>query len=830
MQKNRFFLFFISFLFATNPLTAQWNPNAGVVASFTDNCTVTASSTSSGLMSVIDNDFNTSWQSGAPLPTGFMSRADQNFVLGQGTTICSGTGTNYQNVTDGDGNTAANFSLVNGKAKVILNFGVGTSMFSVSSKMNVGTNTPVNFYAFTSAVDSVLIGSFSSTSNYNVERYNFPAGNIVALKCYSDAGFQAFEIAIMATLPQEWVTVDLGSIKTIGQIQTRHWSGGGASAANLYVSSDNINWTHIANLVHDALQPVISQVVPTQNARYIKVAHTLNMSDWNKVFMWEIDAFGPNGMYGVFPTPKPSSAPFKEVLGVNGIWGWGNNAYSSSLGANQGPNLYNKAARHARNYHAMDWDVTDPDTKPDYVTMAAGGGTQGQWWLNWDQEYVEWVNAGLEVQASIQFFYPASAWDSAYEAAYDYGFAFAKHFGLTYGTGHIPLMEVGNEPWDYDSTLYRTILRGMAKGAKDADPAMKVIPCALQAGNPNSDLVMGSRNYMGTRITPSEAPYLDGINVHAYSYVNNNQGVRTATYPENPNSDIRAILPNIHFRDQNMPNKPIYWSEFGWDTDGAGESCTHDECVSERAGTAYAIRAAMMGWRWGIDRMTWFFYANDINGSSLYSRSGLTSSKNTNFQKKKIFTALEALLYNAENLYFLGVEKEDSVAWIYTLGDSLGNPTHLIAWRPILGDSTAFVNVDLPSLYAATSAVKLEGLNPQGEIFPTPTYANGKLNLAVNAVPILIALDNTTAITASNAEKTFSIYPNPTENDFSLQSQEAIEKVIIWDNFGRKVYENNFNSPLYKVQINAQHFAKGLYVCEILTANKARMSQKLWVK
>ena len=164
------------------------------------------------------------------------------------------------------------------------------------------------------------------------------------------------------------------------------------------------------------------------------------------------------------------------------------------------------------------------------------------------------------------------------------------------------------------------------------------------------------------------------------------------------------------------------------------------------------------------------------------------------------------------------------------MGDSLGNPTHLIAWRPISGDSTAFVSVDLPSLYAATAAVKLEGLNAQGETFATPTYTNGKLTLTLNAIPILISLDNTTGITTPNVEKIFSLYPNPTENKVNVQSSEAIEKVVIWDNFGQKVYEKDFPSPLYKVQITTQSFAKGIYVCEILTANKERMSQKLWVK
>jgi hypothetical protein len=463
--------------------------------------------------------------------------------------------------------------------------------------------------------------------------------------------------------------------------------------------------------------------------------------------------------------------------------------------------------------------------------MAAGGGTQGQWWLNWDKEYVEWVKAGLEVQGCIIFEYPPTAWDSAYQSAYNYGYAFAKHFGPTFGTGHIPMIEVGNEPWNYDSTLYRTILRGMAKGAKDADPAIKVLPCALQAGNPFSDIEPNNRNYMGTRITPSEAPFLDGLNVHAYSYVYNNQGVRKATYPENPLSDIRSILPTIRFRDQNMPGKKVYWSEYGWDTDGTNEPCTHNECVTEREGTAYAVRAALMGWRWGIERMSWFFYANDVNGSSLFSRSGLTGSKNGGFQKKTVFTALEALLYNIENAYFLGVQQEDDNAWVYILGDANGNPTHYVAWKPIEGNNTTQSPISITTSYSAVSAVKLEGLNAKGETIPTPTYSNGKLNLTLSAIPIVVVIKKNGVNTSDlSNENLLRIYPNPTDNECTIEHQNGIKKVTLWDALGRKVYENNWNIPTTSVSLATSSFAKGLYFCEILTNENEKISQKIGVE
>ncbi len=823
------FLFTI-FMVYSNFMEAQWNANAGVMPSYTTTATISSSSVGSGLANVLDNNVNTQWQSDAPLPSGFIGRADQNYVYNLGTTICTGTGSNYNLITDGNTNTAASIALQTGKAVLKMDFGIGRTFYTTTLKLS--TSAGVSVYAFTSATDSTLIGTYTTANNYSLQRYNFPTATIKQLKCYSSASFQAFELAILADLPKEWVTLDLGAQKNIGQIITRHWSGGAANATatELLVSSDNLNWTSVANLVPDALQPVITQITPTRTARYIRLAHTLPIADWNKVYIWEIDAYNADGQFGAFPTTAQSPTTFKEVLGVNGIWGWGHNAYSNLLGANEGPRLYNQVAGHARNYHSMEWDVNDPDNAPDYVTMAAGGGTQGQWWLNWNQEYNNWVSAGLKVQASIQFFYPESNWNTPYQSAYTYGYNFARHFGPTHGTGAITTMEVGNEPWMYTPATYKEILRGMAKGAKAADPAIEVLPCALQAADPATDLVSSTQNYMGSHLTAAEAPYLDGLNVHSYSYINNAQGVRIETMPEDPKSDIRSILAAIRFRNINMPNKKIYWSEFGWDTDGVGEPCTHNECVSERAGTAYAVRAALMGWRWGIDRMTWFFYANDVNGSSLYTRSGLTLSRNNNFQKKTIFTAFQALLSQIQNDYFLGTVKEDDTAWIYAFGDANGNPTHLIAWRPIQGDDLTTTTVSFPYSKSALSAVRLAGINATGEPIATPTYSNGALNLTLGAMPIIVKLQNIVNTSTVDNTSLISIFPNPASKKFAIQSSEKITRIVIYDILGREILRQSPTITADIQEINTTDFTKGAYIVEILTANNERICKKVWIE
>ena len=86
--------------------------------------------------------------------------------------------------------------------------------------------------------------------------------------------------------------------------------------------------------------------------------------------MWEIDAYDDSGEFGGPPSPKPNVVSLRDMLGVNGIWGWGWGRSSSTLGAGEGAALYAPVASFGRNYHNLNWDVHDPDDRPNYERMA----------------------------------------------------------------------------------------------------------------------------------------------------------------------------------------------------------------------------------------------------------------------------------------------------------------------------------------------------------------------------------------------------------------------------------------------------------------------------
>lgn len=720
--------------------SAQWNPYAGVITSFTWEAKVTTSSGGNG-KEVNDRNEKTFWQSGSPYPYDFINRPDLNILKAVGKSDrCSSSGTsNCEPATDGDLKTNVVMRVHQGSAWLQFSFRNAIPLHVLAIKCVA--SLPVKVYAYQASGDSILLATCKSMDNYEWKRFPAKVEDVVKIRLVSSAQFSIYEIAALSKPPVEYVILDLGKPREVGWIETRHWAGGQAVGTRLLAGMDKVHWQELEVLNPEALFTVTTRLNEPVTARYIKVEHALNEDDYGKAFVWEVNAYDEYGPYGMMPAPVKSLATVAEIIGINGIWSWGYDIHSDQLAAGQGPTLFNKVASHARNFHNLHWDVTDPDTLPDFFQMSRGEGTQAKSWLNWDKEYGAWKKAGLKVQVSVKFnekTVPQSLWNDPFKAGYHYGYAFAWHFGPTNGNGLVEVMEAGNEPWDFPASFYREVLHGMVQGAKAADPAMIVLSCALQAGFPEEESKDGG-NFIGARITEADAIHLDGVNVHHYSYAYNQDGKRLGVHPEFEASSLRGVLNDIRFRDENMPGKKIYVSEWGWDSDGAGETCTHSECVSEMEQALYAIRGALMFIRLGVDRLTWYFYAN--GGGGLYSRSGLIGSKQTGFTEKRSFRVFEALRNFLGDTYFLKVLQEDKEAWVYQFGDASGIPTHVVAWKPVKGEETTMSHIELASEKAPRASWRINGNSSAGELdTESVKYSGRKLRLKVTAVPLVIEL------------------------------------------------------------------------------------------
>ena len=572
-----------------------------------------------------------------------------------------------------------------------INLVKSTALVAVTAKVG---SSGVSVIGITDAGSRVTLGTISSS--YSLTNIAISSTSVFsAIQLEFSSSFSVFEMAGRSDPCWEFATLDLGSAKAISALRVRHYAGNSNSLVKTRYdySLDGMIWTNIrSNLPGSLVTALDTEIYPAVSARYVRVRHDIQEGAALKVFIWEIKVWGSSGRYGAPLPVSVNPVSFRDLLGVNGIWAWGGQGWSMLAREGWGPKRISNLASHARNYHNWNWDVTDPDNIPNFEGMTCGNGTDSQWWLDWDWEYSGWNAAGLEVEVSIQFtasMFNQNSFNDPYMAAYNYGYAFAKHFGMTYGTGLVATLEVGNEPWDYKGTaFYSKILSGMSRGVKDADPRMRVLPASF--ANANATL---------TRIQPSHLQYLDGLNVHAYSWMQTLLG-RSGVHPEHNMSTIHDVNWLIRFRNDNAPNLPVYLTEWGWDSAGGGETCgpptgasgpdPFPECVSEKAQALYAVRGALILARKGLSRLTWYFYANTVETLSswqsytgVFARSGLTSSSAAGFVDKLSKFALEQFVDTVGDSHFVGVIREDREAFVYLLGDGNGTVSHVVAWRPV---------------------------------------------------------------------------------------------------------------------------------------------------
>ena len=652
----------------------------------------------------------------------------------------------YTLITDGNPNLGNIFIPVsNGWSWVGMQFDTLTDVVGLSAKLF--SQSDIHIYAYASPTDSTLVATYETgVDDYQLKLLEINQTAVHQIKLWSTSMINIFELGAVSEYPKESVVVDLGSSQALGQIVTRYWAGvDRAVATALLISEDSINWYELVQLDPGNMDVLSIQVDFDTTARYIKIEHSLSLIDYSRVYVWEVGVYDEFGIYAPYPTAKPSEITLGELLGMNTLWGWGFNQYTDLIPQGEGPEKFDTISSYARNYHFMDWDVGDPDSIPDYSNMATSGTHYGFEWLDWDREYQEWIDRGIDPHACIMFShaFAPSSWDSLnFSSAYHYGYEFAKHFGPTQGNGYIDKIEIGNEPWYYDSTEYRLVMSNMAAGIKDADQAIEVFPCALQAHDSISEQsIIGFKHYIGTRLTPADTANIDGVNIHAYCWDFDEAGDRISVAPEVGTSEFSSINSMIKWRDENIPNKKVIVSEWGYDIDSPNEPCIHSECVSERAGAVYTARAALILHRLGVDEATIFWFANSVDTSTLFNRSGLLESVNNNFNEKHAFVALTTMVDTLEHAYFQQVIQEDDEAYIYMYADSLGQPSHLVAWSPNDGDSTLDYDLDWYSPdYVPLHATRILGEQHGGTPFAVPTYTNDTMHLVLNSAPTIIRL------------------------------------------------------------------------------------------
>ncbi len=709
----------ISFLLLlTYVIYGQWDINAGLIEPINKKAKISVTS-GMGSEFIIDGDINTYWESASPLPERYISRKELNIFLNRDKFAVDEANPYLTNAFDGL--TSTKSIIPGGFCEFVFN--KPTSVLLLSVKINCIDT--VEIILTTAKNDYNYL--FLPGENYVLKRITVPDNsglNSVSFK--SNNTFEIFEIAGLYRYPFEDVILDLGNEKAIGLICSRHYNGSGVKSITVLASENKRSWKRIATLNPHAT-PIINQLIsPEVNAQFVKLRFVLEPIDYQKAKLHELRLYDKYGQFGKPDDAVTSDFTFSQSFGINTIWGWGYNLPSEKLTGNKGPNLFNEVARLARNYHSLDWDINKPGEDPGYNRMNSGLGTRATSWLNWDSEYGFWKASGFTIDACIMFnnqYFPDSLWVDTKEEAFHYGRKFAEYF--CDDNALVSIMEIGNEPWEYSKYKYRQILYGMSKGAFENSGSLTILPCATQAYDEKTDV----GNYISDYLNTNNVKYISGLNTHVYSYIFDYNGNRRAINPEDPRSEVWSVSNMKRFAKSNLHNKPVYVTEFGYDSDGGGDDCVHSVCIGEFEQAIYGVRMALILYRLGTRQFYWYYYANVDYNSILHNRSGLISSYSKGFEKKDSFYAFKLLQKEIGNYYFHSIIKEDDDAYVYAYCDDNGEIVKIVAWRPTSLDHNSKIWIEFPIVGVVTSATYLV---PMSEETSIPTYLKGINGIRVN--------------------------------------------------------------------------------------------------
>jgi len=706
----------------------QWNPDAGLINSFTKNAAIEVS-TGINSNNIVDGDLQSFWESTSPLPSNYIKDASLNIFLNKSKFVQSNDNLNYTNIFDGIESTHSKVE----KRKLEVVFNKPEHLYQLSVKLNTADTVNITIYY----KENISQFKYLPSESYSLVAVNPGNDNIISIKLESQKPFEVFEIAGLIAPPTEYVIFDFGKSIQIGWISSRHFNGDGIVSIDVLSSNNKKDWSIITTLNPLATAFIDELISPEVLSRYIKVRFVLVGREYQKAKLLEFEVYNKYGPYGKPQPAHISSNTYSQSFGINAIWGWGYNVYSDKLSKMQGPLLYSSVAKLARNYHSIDWDIKKPTEDPNYSDMKLGNGTKASSWLNWDREYYSWKTAGYSIDACIMFnnqYFPDTLWHNTLKEAYDYGKSFALHFSKN--TSLISVVEIGNEPWEYSKLVYQDILEGMSKGLKQESENIKVIPCAIQAFRVN--LVLD--NYVSKYINAKNSTNIDGLNTHVYSYTYNKNSVRVAINPEDRRSEVWSIN-NLHgFSNVNLNNKPIYVTEFGYDSDGGGDNCIHDVCVSEFEQAIYGVRMALILYRLGVREFYWYYYANVDYHSIMHNRSGLTSSFSKGMRKKMSFASFELLQQLIGDYYFHHIIIENENTYVYAFSDNYGKIKRVIAWLPTSEKHTDKRWVSFPFTEKVNSVVNI--VKPIDNEQVTLVQDDNSIKINLSGVPVVLVLED----------------------------------------------------------------------------------------
>ncbi|MBC8127457.1 MAG: hypothetical protein H8M99_09995 [Gloeobacteraceae cyanobacterium ES-bin-144] len=392
------------------------------------------------------------------------------------------------------------------------------------------------------------------------------------------------------------------------------------------------------------------------------------------------------------------------------------------------PDLYQPVCRLVRDYHPVEWDLQKETSILPTFPFAKNK-------VDWDKVYGTWKNHGWTTDACLMFeTIPQTNWKDLERDIAAYGNAFAREFGPSGKRKLVESVEIGNEPGKWSDDEYSRVFRYMATAIRAGDPKMKIATCNLTTGK--------SGDYEKSVACISKQPDLvDVLTLHSYAQLT---GWPTwkRSFPEDPALPkyLKDIADLCAWRENHMPGKPVWITEFGYDCTTRAEEKSGDfskmEFVSDEQQAQWIVRSLLVFSSMPVDRAYIYFF-NDEDQPSLHAGSGLTR----HFKPKPSYHAVSHLYKTLGDYRFQRIVTNETGKLRVHEYQNASNPQLLawVAWIPAgENDMKKFVLTDVPGKLVSSTRMPLT--NSTDEAATALQRQAGTVDVMLDGSPVYLFL------------------------------------------------------------------------------------------